>query len=186
MAWLRDNPDSPSLISLKQSITFPPDRKAKTSPIRNWTPSDKNHRNLDCGDLWARSHTHTHHSYIYTSSQEWTLRNWCSNCLWKKWGTGENWEFVGGGRLIFFIIVFSPPNFMYLFLAALVVSGGCVVSGGYSPAAVSRLPIVVASLIVEHGFQGTGSIAMVHRLNCCMACGIFLNQGLVQNLCLLH
>ena len=113
MAWLRDNPDSPSLISLKQSITFPPDRKAKTSPIRNWTPSDKNHRNLDCGDLWARSHTHTHtHTHttvIYThhlGNEPQEIGS--SHCLWKNWGTGENWEFVGGGRLIFLIIVFPP------------------------------------------------------------------------------
>ena len=37
------------------------------------------------------------------------------------------------------------------------------------------------SLIAEHGLRSIGSIVVVHGLNCCVACGIFLDQGL--NLC---
>ena len=56
---------------------------------------------------------------------------------------------------------------------------------------------VVASLVVKHwfesarvsiaaacGLQSTDSRAMVHRLSCPEACGIFLDQG--SNLCPLH
>ena len=70
---------------------------------------------------------------------------------------------------------------------------------------VPRLPLVVASLVVEEGLQGmwgsgfaarglsriSGSWALGHRLNsygaqasCSEACGIFLDQG--RNPCLLH
>ena len=52
-------------------------------------------------------------------------------------------------------------------------------SGGYSLVAVRRLLTAVAARAVEHG-----SIAVVHRLDCSTACGIFPDQGL--NLCLLH
>ena len=41
-----------------------------------------------------------------------------------------------------------------------------------------------ASVFAVPGLQGTGSIAVVHRLSCSKACGIFPDQGL--NLALLH
>ena len=69
--------------------------------------------------------------------------------------------------------------------------------GGYSLAVVLKLLIVVTSLAVERrlqcarasadaapGLQSTGSVVVVHRIRCSMACGIFLDQG--TNLCLLH
>ena len=69
--------------------------------------------------------------------------------------------------------------------------------GGYSLAVVLKLLIVVTSLAVEHrlqcprasadaapGLQSTGSVAVVHRIRCSVARGIFLDQG--TNLRLLH
>ena len=60
-----------------------------------------------------------------------------------------------------------------------------------------RLPIVVASLVVETGYsscgtwgqqlgllQSTGTTVAAHGLSCSAACGIFLDQG--SNLCLLQ
>ena len=68
---------------------------------------------------------------------------------------------------------------------------------GYSVAAVRRLLIAVASLVVEPGLRGwrdsiavsldlqsTGSIAVAHGFSCSAPCGIFLDQG--SNPCLLH
>ena len=77
-------------------------------------------------------------------------------------------------------------------------------SGGYFPVAVHRLLIVLASLVAEHGLQGmqapvvescglsnrgsqaqsTGSIVMVHGIDCPMAYRIFPDQG--SDTCLLH
>ena len=64
-----------------------------------------------------------------------------------------------------------------------------VASGGYSPVAVHRLLVVVASPVVEHRLYGvrapvvvapqlwkTGSTAVAHRLSCSEACGIFLTH----------
>ena len=72
-----------------------------------------------------------------------------------------------------------------------------VVSGANSLVLVRGLLIVVASLVAEHrlqgmpasvvvihGLQSTGSIAVVHRLSCTMAGGIFPDQG--SNQCPLH
>ena len=56
-------------------------------------------------------------------------------------------------------------------------------SRGYSLVMVQGFPIVVASLIMEHGLQGAGSV-VVHRLSCPEAGGIFPEQGL--NRCSLH
>ena len=53
---------------------------------------------------------------------------------------------------------------------------------GYS--LVHRLLIALASLVVAHGLQSTGSIAVVHKLSCSTACGSFPDQRL--NPCLLH
>ena len=57
-------------------------------------------------------------------------------------------------------------------------------SGGYSPLAVLRLLIVIASLVLYLGFsivaptlQSTGSIVVVHGLSCSEAFEILLDQG---------
>ena len=60
-----------------------------------------------------------------------------------------------------------------------------VESRAYSPVAVHRLLIAVASLFAEHRLQGTQPLAVVmHRLSCSTTCGIFLDKG--SNPCLLH
>ena len=46
------------------------------------------------------------------------------------------------------------------------------------------LLLVVASLVEEHGFQSTSSVAVVHVLCCPMACVIFPDQG--SSPCALH
>ena len=51
-------------------------------------------------------------------------------------------------------------------------------SGGYSPVVVCGFLISVASLVIEHRLQGTGSVVVVQGLSCYEACGIFLDQGL--------
>ena len=43
--------------------------------------------------------------------------------------------------------------------------------------AVHELLIVEASLVVEHGPQSTGSVAVALKLCCFTACGIFPDQG---------
>ena len=101
---------------------------------------------------------------------------------------------------------------IYVFNLFLAVLGLCfcigfslfVVSRDYPLAAVRRLLIAVASLIVEHSFwgmgasvsvahglsscgsglQSTGSIDMAHRFSRPAACGIFPEQG--WNQCPLH
>ena len=55
---------------------------------------------------------------------------------------------------------------------------------GYSLAAVHRLLIVVASLVVEPGLLGDGLSSGAHGLSCPTACGVFPGQEL--NLDLLH
>ena len=35
-----------------------------------------------------------------------------------------------------------------------------------------------ASVVVASGFQSAGSVVMAHKLNCSMACGIFLDPGI--------
>ena len=52
-----------------------------------------------------------------------------------------------------------------------------VVGRKYSLAAVSGLPVAVASLVAEHGLQSAGSVLVAHRLSCLSACGIFQDQG---------
>ena len=52
-----------------------------------------------------------------------------------------------------------------------------VASRDYSLAAVRGLLVAAASLIAEHGLWSTGSVAVVHRFSCSMACGIFPDQG---------
>ena len=48
-----------------------------------------------------------------------------------------------------------------------------------------RLLIAAASLVAEHGLQGTqASVFVAHGLSCSAACGIFPDQG--SNPCLLH
>ena len=58
------------------------------------------------------------------------------------------------------------------------------VSKGYSPAAVHRLLIVVASFVAEHSSRHTGLAAVVNSLSSPAVHGIFLDQG--SNLSLLH
>ena len=41
-----------------------------------------------------------------------------------------------------------------------------------------------ASVVAARGLQSAGSVAVVHRLSCSTACGIFPDQG--SNLCPLH
>ena len=53
-----------------------------------------------------------------------------------------------------------------------------------SLAAEHRLQGMPASVVVIHGLQSTGSIAVAHGLSCTMACGIFPDQG--SNQCPLH
>ena len=49
---------------------------------------------------------------------------------------------------------------------------------GYSLVVVCGLLIEVASLVVGHELQGSGSIVVEHGLSCCSAaCGIFTDQG---------
>ena len=78
---------------------------------------------------------------------------------------------------------------MYFFLAVL----GLCCCTGFSPAATSRgyslvavhgLLTAAASLIAEHGLQGTGSMAAALELSCSAAREILPDQG--SNLCLLH
>ena len=79
--------------------------------------------------------------------------------------------------------------FIYLVLA---VSGlrccegsfPAVASGGYSLVVAHGLLIGVASLVVEHRLESTGSTAVAHELTCSVACGAFPDQG--SNPCLLH
>ena len=90
--------------------------------------------------------------------------------------------------LIFYSYYFL--NFVYficlcwVFIAARRISLIAVSGvGGYSPVAVCRLHIAVASLNAKHRLWGMGSVD-VHRLSCPVAWGIFQGQGL--NPCSLH
>ena len=49
---------------------------------------------------------------------------------------------------------------------------------------VHGLLIAVASLVVEHGLSGAGSVVVAHGLSCSVACGIFPDHG--SNPYLLH
>ena len=51
-------------------------------------------------------------------------------------------------------------------------------AGDYCLVAACRLLVAVASLVVELGLQGAGSVVMAHGISCPMASGIFLGQGL--------
>ena len=73
---------------------------------------------------------------------------------------------------------FKKKNVAYLFLTVLGLRCSMdfslvAASGGYSPVAVCRLLVAVASLVVEHrldgqaGFSSCGSQALKHRLNSC-------------------
>ena len=57
-------------------------------------------------------------------------------------------------------------------------------AGDYSLVVVHRLLITVASLFLEHGLLGTGSVVMAHEISCSAACGIFPDQR--SNPWLLH
>ena len=84
--------------------------------------------------------------------------------------------------------------FIYLFLTVLDLCccmgfSLVVASKGCPPAVVLALLTAVASLVAEHGLQGTGASGVralvgVHRLSCSKACGILPVKG--SNPCLLH
>ena len=59
-----------------------------------------------------------------------------------------------------------------------------IAARGLSLVAAHGLLVAVASLVVEHGLQGTGSVVVVYGLSCPVACGIFADQG--SNPCPLH
>ena len=89
-----------------------------------------------------------------------------------------------------FLILLNFQKFICLFLVALCLH---YFVQPFSGCSVQRLLLVAerglliagASLAVEHGLQvrglqqwrHTGSVVVVHRLNCSVTCGIFLNQG---------
>ena len=50
---------------------------------------------------------------------------------------------------------------------------------GYSLVVLLGFLIVVASLGVEHGIQGTGSIIFAQGFSCSVVCGKFLDQGML-------
>ena len=83
---------------------------------------------------------------------------------------------------------------LLIYLLAVLCLRYCV---GYSPDAVCRCLVVIASLTAEQrlygvwasvaaapGIQSTGSVVVAHRLSYSKSCGIFWDQGL--NPCLLH
>ena len=87
----------------------------------------------------------------------------------------------------------EPPGkpcliyYYYYFLVALAASRLSLVpvSGGYSLVMLHGILIAVASLVVELGLSGVqASAAVLHRLSCPLARGIFPDQGL--NWCPLH
>ena len=59
-----------------------------------------------------------------------------------------------------------------------VVSRSCFLAAGHRPL------IAMASLVTKHRLQSSGSVAVLHGLNCSSACGIFPDQE--SNLCPLH
>ena len=102
------------------------------------------------------------------------------------------------------ILFFFKKNYLFIYLCLAVLGlhwyvnfSVVAVSRGYSLVAVLELLLAVESLVMELGLQGaqasvvaapglysTGSVVVIHRLNCSTACGIFPGQGL--NPCLLH
>ena len=63
--------------------------------------------------------------------------------------------------------------------------GLCCCTGFSLVVVVQGLFIEEASLVVEHELESLhASVVVGHGLGCCVACGIFPDQGL--NLCLLH
>ena len=87
-------------------------------------------------------------------------------------------------RLNFCDFFFS--DFVYLWLCWVFVAARMLCGEHrYFLVAVCGFLIAVASLIAEHGLQGTqASVVVAHRSSCPVACGIFLDQG--WNLCSLH
>ena len=98
--------------------------------------------------------------------------------------------FLLNGLLIVFVqlkkIIYLFACLLYLWLCWVfpAVRGPSLVMSGAALVAEHRLT-VVAALVVEHGLQGRQtSAAVVHRLGCPSACGIFLDQG--SNCCPLN
>ena len=76
------------------------------------------------------------------------------------------------GRLVSFFKI------LYLFIYFIFGCAGPSLLPGFSLAVVCRLLIVVASLVVEHGLESTGSVVVAPGFSCSEACGIFLDQRL--------
>ena len=92
--------------------------------------------------------------------------------------TGLLLPFQGGYLLFLFLSVFKT-------MISLSCVGVTLAAARGAPLGCSaQLLTAVASLVAERGPYGLGSVAVVHRLGCSVAGGIFPDQGL--NLCLLQ
>ena len=110
------------------------------------------------------------------------------------------WSWGEGSYSVQWFFSFLQKNYLCLAVLGLhwyVNFSVVAVSRNYSVVAVLELLLAKESLVMEFGLQGarasvvaapglysTGSVVVIHRLNCSMACGIFPGQGL--NPCLLH
>ena len=82
---------------------------------------------------------------------------------------------------------FYLPTYFWLYSVFIADRGVSLlaVSRGFSLVVMLRLLTAAASLVAEHGLQGTqASVVVAHGLSCSAACGIFPGQG--SNPCPLH
>ena len=82
---------------------------------------------------------------------------------------------------------FYLPTYFWLYSVFIAARGLSLlaVSRGFSLVVMLRLLTAAASLVAEHGLQGTqASVVVAHGLSCSAACGIFPGQG--SNSCPLH
>ena len=113
------------------------------------------------------------------------------------------WKDTANTTLFIFLNLFIYFWLCWVFLAARGLSL-VVVSGGYSSLRCTCFSLQwllllrstgprvqglqqlwrAGSVVVVHGLQSAGSVAVAHRLSCSAVCGIFLDQG--SNPCLLH
>ena len=95
--------------------------------------------------------------------------------MYKNWeiprGNGLNWTHLE--ELLVFIYFYLCWSSLLHGLFSSCGEGGC-----------SSLWCMGFSLQSFLLLQSTGSVGLVHRLSCSVACGIFLDEG--TNLCLLH
>ena len=97
----------------------------------------------------------------------------------------EVW-FAGSNRMMcFFFFIFI---FFYFWLCWVFVSvrglSLVVASGGHSSSRCAGLSLSRPLLLQSAGSRRAGSVIVAHGPSCCMACGIFPDQG--SNLCALH